>query len=258
MHVLHQADAFEDAVAVRHVVAVSGGKDSTCLALALQENEPRDYVFFCTPTGRELPGWDEHMRRLEGLLGAEIKRIGVAGGLDAVIEAQGMLPNHRARWCTRIAKLDPAAAFLADLAPVVQYVGLRADEESRAGMYHTVLGVAQRYPFREWGWTLRDVRRFLDERGIVVPKRGDCDYCFFQRLIEWWELWHDYPARYAHAEQLEASISARRGKPYSLRSPDRDTWPAPLSELRHEFEKGRVPKDTRSALKEAQCWVCAH
>ena len=33
----------------RHVVALSGGKDSTALALALHEKEPRDYDYVITP-----------------------------------------------------------------------------------------------------------------------------------------------------------------------------------------------------------------
>jgi hypothetical protein len=256
---VHQPDFFDATPAqVRHVVAVSGGKDSTWLAIALREREPREYVYFCTPTERELPGWKEHMTRLEGLLESPILRIGVKGGLDALIERKGALPNHRARWCTELAKLKPAAEFLAALAPAVQYVGLRADEESRSGMWHQILGVAQRFPLKEWGHTLRDVRTGLAERGIEVPKRQDCDYCFFQRLIEWWELWRDFPERYAEAEGHEAAVSELRGKPYTFRSPQRDTWPAALADLRVEFEKGRIPKETRSALKEAQCWVCAH
>lgn len=36
-----------------HVVALSGGKDSTALALRLAETEPRDYTYVCTPTGDE-------------------------------------------------------------------------------------------------------------------------------------------------------------------------------------------------------------
>lgn len=48
---------------MQHVVAVSGGKDSTALALLLSEREPRDYTYVCTPTGDELPEWFEHMRR---------------------------------------------------------------------------------------------------------------------------------------------------------------------------------------------------
>ena len=38
-----------------HVVGLSGGKDSTALALRLAETSPQDYVYLCTPTGDELP-----------------------------------------------------------------------------------------------------------------------------------------------------------------------------------------------------------
>lgn len=38
-----------------HVVALSGGKDSTAMALRLREVEPREYTYICTPTGNELP-----------------------------------------------------------------------------------------------------------------------------------------------------------------------------------------------------------
>ena len=38
---------------MKHVVALSGGKDSTAMALELAEREPRDYVYVCTPTGNE-------------------------------------------------------------------------------------------------------------------------------------------------------------------------------------------------------------
>ena len=53
--------------AMTHVVALSGGKDSTALALRLAEVEPREYVYLCTPTGRELPEMEAHWTRLEGL-----------------------------------------------------------------------------------------------------------------------------------------------------------------------------------------------
>ena len=40
---------------MRHVVGLSGGKDSVTLALRLQERGEQDYEFLCTPTGDELP-----------------------------------------------------------------------------------------------------------------------------------------------------------------------------------------------------------
>jgi tRNA(Ile)-lysidine synthase TilS/MesJ len=36
-----------------HVVGLSGGKDSTAMALRLAEVEPQPYVYICTPTGNE-------------------------------------------------------------------------------------------------------------------------------------------------------------------------------------------------------------
>jgi len=49
----------------RHVIALSGGKDSTALALALHEREPRDYDYVITPTGNELPAMKVHWAKLE-------------------------------------------------------------------------------------------------------------------------------------------------------------------------------------------------
>ena len=43
-----------------HVVALSGGKDSTAMALRLAEVEPQEYRYICTPTGRELPAMEAH------------------------------------------------------------------------------------------------------------------------------------------------------------------------------------------------------
>ena len=57
---------------MKHIVGLSFGKDSTCMALALQEREPRDYIYVCTPTGDELPEMVEHMVRIEQLLGQPV------------------------------------------------------------------------------------------------------------------------------------------------------------------------------------------
>lgn len=45
---------------MRHIVGISGGKDSVALALRLQEVEPREYDYLITPTGNELPEMFEH------------------------------------------------------------------------------------------------------------------------------------------------------------------------------------------------------
>jgi 3'-phosphoadenosine 5'-phosphosulfate sulfotransferase (PAPS reductase)/FAD synthetase len=236
-----------------HIVPVSGGKDSTATALWLNANEPRDYAYVCTPTGNELPDWYEHMRVLAGILGKPILPV-MGGTLKGIIEQEGMIPNWRARFCTRMLKLDPFAGYLMQRTPATIYVGLRADEEEReGGDYHRIPDVTTRFPLRDLGWGESDVLAFLDQRHIRIPERTDCAWCFFQTLGEWWVLWREHGGLYAEAEQIEFD----RG--HTFRSPQRDSWPAGLALLRAEFEKGRVPPRTNrqhDLFRGTQCRVC--
>lgn len=239
---------------MNHVVPISGGKDSTATALWLKENEPRDYTYVCTPTGNELPDWFEHMRLLAGLLGKPILPV-MGGTLKGIIAEQEMIPNFRARFCTRMLKLEPFAAWLMRCTPATIYVGLRADEEEReGGDYHRVPDVTVRFPLRELGWGVSDVYAFLDQRDVRIPERTDCAWCFFQTLGEWWVLWREHPDLYAEAE----SIEQERG--HTFRSPQRDSWPTALKDLRREFEAGRVPPRTNRQHDlfrgTMQCRVC--
>ena len=119
---------------MRHVVALSGGKDSTAMALWLAENEPRAYQFVCTPTGDELPEMVAHWLPLGTILGSRILPVTAGVGLSQLIAKQTMLPNHRARWCTRLLKIEPYYRWLAQQAPAVSYVDKLADESDRQGM----------------------------------------------------------------------------------------------------------------------------
>jgi 3'-phosphoadenosine 5'-phosphosulfate sulfotransferase (PAPS reductase)/FAD synthetase len=221
---------------LKHVVALSGGKDSTALALRLQEVEPREYVYVCTPTGNELPTMFDHWRKLGELLGTRITPVMHTTGLKGVIQQEKMIPNFRARFCTRILKIEPYREWLRANMPCVSYVGLRADEEGRAGgAYSDIDGVEMRFPLREWGWKEADVWAYLAKRGVSIPQRTDCALCYHQRIGEWWDLWKSYPQHWAEGEAIEAERGA------TFRSPGRDTWPIAMKELRAAFEAGRVP-----------------
>lgn len=211
-----------------HVIGVSGGKDSSALALRLTEVEPRDYIYLCTPTGRELLEMEAHWKRLEGLLGKPLLRVTRGETFEQMAERHSALPSWRMRFCTLELKIEPTLAYLREHSPAVLYVGLRADEPLREGIYGTDAEV--RFPLREWGWGIGDVWAYLRERGVRIPGRTDCDCCFYQRLNEWRALWRNHPDRYADCERLEARFGA------TFRSPGRDTHPAALSELRREFE----------------------
>lgn len=237
---------------MKNVLALSGGKDSTAMALRLQEVEPMDMLYVCTPTGDESPLMFEHWRNLSKLLGAPIIPV-VKQTLGGLIKKQNALPNWRQRWCTRILKIEPFAEFCLNLNDdVTMYVGIRADEPEReGGDYTKIPGATMRFPLREWGWGLNEVLSYNESKGIIIPKRTDCEKCFFQRLIEWFELWRDNPTSWYEGEAWEEMTG------YTFRSPGRDTWPAAMKDLRKEFESGRIPKDTRKdALKDLQCRVC--
>ena len=97
--------------------------------------------------------------------------------------------------------------------PATIYVGLRADEEEReGGDYHRVPDVTPRFPFRELGWGESDVMAFLDQRGVRVPERSDCAWCFFQTLGEWWTLWHEHRELYLEAEASRRSAGTRSAR----------------------------------------------
>jgi hypothetical protein len=175
----------------------------------------------------------DHWRKLGQLLGKPLLPI-MGGTLKGLIEKQNALPNWRQRWCTRMLKIEPYAAWLIKQGgEITSYVGLRADEEERQGVIYP--GIINRFPMREWGWTIKDVFKYLDSKGVTVPKRTDCARCFFQRIGEWWDLWHEHLDIYIDAEQQEATTR------HTFRSPGKDTWPTSLKDLRIKFELGHIP-----------------
>ena len=239
------------------VIALSGGKDSTAMTLRLLETEPAgDYRLICTPTGNELPAVFDHLRALSDMVGLPIVPL-MAETLAACIKRNGMIPNFRARFCTRQLKIEPFAAYLRKLRDeghdVVTCVGIRADEPEREAGDYRADGATQRFPLREWGWGLRDVLTYLDAQGVDVPERTDCALCFFQRLGEWWALWRDHPDEYQKGVEIEQEMG------YTFRSDGRDTWPASLEQLRARFVAGDIPQGAPvqgELFKGLQCRVC--
>lgn len=240
---------------MNHVIALSGGKDSTALALRLAEVEPRDYIYLITPTGDELPEMVDHWKRLEDMLGKPMTRV-TNQTLDFWIDHFNALPNWRQRWCTRLLKIEPCIAWIKAHQPATLYVGLRADEEERKGIYSD--DVVSRFPLREWGWGVDQVWSYLMQKGVKIPKRTDCARCYGQRVSEWRALWRNHPDIYENAAQQEIRTGA------TFRGPNRDSYPAPLVQLRTVFEEEQAQKDRQFVLFDAEfdenagaCRVCS-
>lgn len=235
---------------MRHIVALSGGKDSTAMSWRLRELYPfTNFEFVITPTGDELPEMESHWNKLEMFLGP-LTRISSKTLFDC-IEEQQMIPNFRARFCTRILKIEPFIDFMSNLPNgSISYVGLRADEKDRLGIVRPENNFKISYPMQQWGWALKDVNEYLERRGIKIPIRSDCGACFFQRLGEWKSLLEKYPERYEQYVQIEKKFG------HTFRSPGRDTWPADLDGLRKEILSGRKMRNTKTTGQQ-RCRFCS-
>lgn len=233
------------------VVAFSGGKDSTACVLRLAELGEQ-FVCLFTPTGNELPDLLGHIHRVVKMTGAELV-MPLGPSLDQLIGHWQALPNWRQRWCTRQIKIQPCIAWLLAHPGSTLAVGLRADEMEREGLYGSY--ATYRYPLREWGWDITQVRAYCIQRGVVVPERTDCALCYGQRLGEWYRLWKLHPEEFAKGEEYELATG------HTFRSAQRDTWPAGLVQLRGRFEKGDrprgVPEDDDQEEHEQPCRVCS-
>ena len=225
-------------------VAFSGGKDSTAMVVRMAELGERFACLF-TPTGNELPELLIHLHAIIDRIDRPLVEPENQTLLFWIDHYQA-LPSWRMRWCTRRIKIEPCIAYLTNHPGSTLAVGLRADEETRVGLYGDY--AQYRYPLQEWGWELDDVLEYLADKQIMVPARTDCALCYGQRLSEWYRLWRDYPAEFEKGVELERRIG------HTFRSTQRDSWPAALHDLRTEFERGRVPRGVGDA--NTACRVC--
>lgn len=238
----------------RHVLGISGGKDSAALAVFMRRNYPEleiDYYF--TDTGKELPEVYEFLARLEGELGKPILRLDPHRDFDFWLREYGhFLPSARTRWCTRQLKLLPFKKWVQPWLDagdkVYSYVAIRADEEHREGLISQHENLIVKFPFREHGVDKPGVYDLLDASGLGLPKyyewrsRSGCTFCFFQQKIEWVRLKERHPVAYEEAKRYE-KLALDNESPFTwsqgeslidLEQPER------VSQIKDDFEKRKA------------------
>lgn len=193
---------------VRHLLGLSGGKDSAALAIYMRDKVPEMEYFFAD-TGAELPETLEFVDLMEDYLGKKIARLNAGRGFDYYLKLNGnFLPTARSRWCTINLKLKPFEEFVGN-DPVISYVAIRADEPYRTGYISTKPNINAIYPFKEDGKVKDDIIKILEESGIGIPKyydwrsRSGCYFCFYQRKIEWIGLYENHPDLFEKAKEFE-------------------------------------------------------
>ncbi|WP_287830708.1 phosphoadenosine phosphosulfate reductase family protein [Idiomarina sp.] len=199
----------------KHVLGLSGGKDSAALAVYMRENFPElDIEYFFTDTGKELPEVYSYLNKLEGFLGKKIHRLNSERGFDFWLKQYNhFLPSAKTRWCTRQLKLLPfknwVDRMLSDGHTVYSYVAIRGDEEQRQGYSSHNKNLVIKLPFREANITKPDVFSILESSGLGIPKyyewrsRSGCTFCFFQQKIEWVHLMERHPEAFEEAKSYE-------------------------------------------------------
>lgn len=199
----------------KHVLGISGGKDSAALAVYMRQNHPElDIDYFFTDTGKELPEVYEFLGRLEGLLGKPILYLNPDRNFDYWLKKFNyFLPSPQTRWCTRQLKLYPfeqwVKPILDDGYTVYSYVAIRADEEFRGAYNSKHDNLIIKLPFKEEGIDKSGVHELLDISGLGLPAyydwrtRSGCTFCFYQQKIEWVGLLERYPEAFKEAMNYE-------------------------------------------------------
>ena len=204
---------YKDEKNLRHVLGISGGKDSAALAIYIKDKYPdlsNKMEYFFTDTGAELKEIYDFLDRLEAHLDKEIIRLSSGKPFDHWLKVHnGFLPSPKQRWCTRVMKIKPFEKFIGDDA-VISYVGIRADE-NREGYMSSKESVKAVFPFVEDGIVRQDVFDML-ERSVGVPEyykwrsRSGCYFCFFQRQNEWLGLKRNHPELFEKAKAYEKGV----------------------------------------------------
>ena len=242
---------------VRHLLGLSGGKDSSALAVYMRDRVPEMEYFF-SDTGKELPETYAFLDRLEVFLGKPIARLNMERDTSENRDFDhwltlygGLLPSSQVRWCTVNLKIRPFEEYVGE-DKAYNYVAIRADED-RVGYKPlktaALRNIEPKYPFKEDGITKEDVYRILEESGLGLPDyykwrtRSGCYFCFFQRKSEWVGLLEQHPDLFELAKGYEK---------FNPETGDRFTWSQgeSLEELSDPERIAEIKANTEKAIED--------
>jgi hypothetical protein len=237
----------------RHILGISGGRDSAALAVYMRENHPElDIEYFFTDTGKELEEVYQFLDRLEGFLGKPIIRLNPDRDFEFWLrEYKHFLPSPQTRWCTRQLKLRPLEQWLRedlDAGVIVNsYVAIRADEMGREGYQSPHENMHVHFPLQAAGIDKAGVIETLVSAGVGEPEyykwrsRSGCTFCFFQQKIEWVRLSREHPDSFEEAKQFEKSALSH-GSPFTWsqgESLDELAEPQRVAQIERDYEVRR-------------------
>ena len=247
---------------VRHVLGLSGGKDSSALAVYMRDRVPEMEYFF-SDTGKELQETYDFLDRLEAFLGKPIVRLNMNADANSNRDFDhwltvygGLLPSSQIRWCTVNLKIRPFEEYIGE-DQAYHYIAIRADEDRigyKPPSISSLRNIEPKYPFKEDGITKEDVYRILEESGLGLPDyykwrtRSGCYFCFFQRKSEWVGLLEQHPDLFQLAKAYEKpNPNAKTGEVFTWcqdESLEELSQPERVAEIKANTEKAMASKKT--------------
>jgi hypothetical protein len=211
----------------RIVVGFSGGVTSAwCAGWALR-NFPREEVvlLFCD-TKEEHKDTYRFLHEMESALGMRITERSDGRSLTEVIRDEGMIPNNRAAFCSRILKQEPANKYICELqeqgaTEIIRVMGFSANEPDRI-QRHVALSwqqtsffcnVSVRFPMVEGGVTKQQCADWCSCTMGVVPseqyedfEHANCEGCFRGKYHYWKKVEIRTPEVFARRAALEREV----------------------------------------------------
>ena len=179
------------------IVGVSGGKDSTAVALWALDSLPHEKLRFVHhPTGASWPETDVYLQYLQDKLGITIeivsagdrpiehnreigprtKALESSTNLFGMVRGQNHWPNWRIRWCTKYLKGYPIRLYAQEFDRPLLISGVRGEESYKRAQirdynpidskWHGVVKYKCSWYYPILTWPLADVFEYLDFHGV--------------------------------------------------------------------------------------------
>jgi len=201
---------------IKHVLGISGGKDSAALAIYMSKKHPDVNVeYYTCDTGKELNETYDLINKLNSVLGKNIRlyksidedNSPYKNPFDHFLAMYGgYLPSATARWCTGKMKLEPFENEIGDT-PTISYVGIRGDE-NREGYISKRENIQSIFPFRKNIWSEDVIKKFLANTNLefIIAKYTELNPVNLKLILDY--VAQPISIRFTQKQKLNALLDA--------------------------------------------------
>jgi 3'-phosphoadenosine 5'-phosphosulfate sulfotransferase (PAPS reductase)/FAD synthetase len=141
--------------------------------------------------------------------------------LTDYIKKSFFMPSNRARYCTRLFKIEPIENYLKDKGKIEMLIGLNYDEKYRTGNLEALKNCSYRYPLIEAELDRDDCIDILNLHGLnpefpVYMQRGGCKFCFFKKESEYKAMYYLDRNTFDWIKDFEESTQDKKQKFFSI------------------------------------------